>query len=454
MKILFYSTNSNIYDEHLRIEFLPSLKKQWQKTCGIFSHDSFLTATQRPGMFLIDENTAFDNPGEDEKISPEKTPSFYEIKSDDEKEIADFIASLKPDIVIASSFYVTPFDWLPIKDAIVAEHLRKCGVKTICHPLETCVTCFDKWRTHQSLKKSDLNIAKEVYVHHELFINAGNRREIKSNIYKKSVIQQIEKLHFPVVVKDTVGLSSYGMDVLGTVTEVRDWLKSKKFTSDRIVEEYISGVQAGLEIYAKKNPDGKREVTVLPPFAFSVNKYGITSPKQSVKAGPLTNEKYNLDELKKMMVVLSEELDLDGFAQVDLVFDGEKWFVIEINPRLSGMTSTYAASLGMTLSELMVNAVAKDKIPEEKIKNALNIKFPLMKKDEREKILSLPFVAFVNQTENTAAKQEREKGYCEVILTGENVAELKENIQKLGSSFPEKIEKTFFDNARNLLEIL
>ncbi len=450
MNIVFYSTNSNIYDEAVKIEMIPRYKEQWRLLSEKNQEKTFCVATQKPGMFLIDEDEDF------ESQSQEQKKRVYELKSDSEEENADFIASLKPDLAIAASFYVTPFDWLSIKDSMTADFLRERGIPTICHPVDTAVTCFDKWRTHQILQKSGLNTAKAVYVHHELYINAGNRREIKSNVYKTSVLHEIKKLRFPVVVKDTVGLSSYGMDVLGNFSQVQDWLKSKKFTSDRIVEEFIKGKQFGLEIFAKKTESG-RKITVLPPFIFSVNKYGITSPKQSVKAGPATSAFYDLEGLNKMMIELCELIDLNGFAQVDLVFDGKNWFVIEINPRLSGMTSTYAASLKMSIPEFMFcQAVENDKIESQikKISPSLNIKFPLMDRKKREKAAALPFVAFVNQIENTHAKQEREKGYCEIILTGSSTENLKENLTELASIFSEECEKSFLEAAQKLLNEL
>ena len=74
---------------------------------------------------------------------------------------------------------------------------------------------------------------------------------------------------------------------------------------------------------------------MLPPYEFSVNQYGITSPKQSVKYGPC-----ELPEvLRDMMLKLAEGLGLCGAAQVDLILDDEgAWHIIEVNPRLSGMT--------------------------------------------------------------------------------------------------------------------
>ena len=386
---------------------------------------------------------------------------YHLIQNDSEKKIAGELADLKPDLTIALSFYVTPYDWLTVKDAMVADFLRQMGIRTICHPVESALICFDKWRTHEFLEKIGVNCAKAVYMHHELYINGGNRRELKSNVYRDAIFHQIKKLKFPVIIKDTTGLSSFGADVVNNFEEALGILRSKKTTSDRIIEEMISGDQFGCEIYGKfDEKKGRGDYTILPPFLFSVNQYGITSPKQSVKIGPFLeenealNEKYKLSELRKMLLKMAKALKLDGIAQVDLVFNGKKWFVIEINPRLSGMSTTYAASSGLPLSEVIFeylmtssqNAQSSQRFGFQ-FKPTVNIKFPIMPEERLLELKALPYTAFVNQIENRAARQIREQGYCEVIVTGETRDELLENLCDLRERFSDVAEEHFFETA-------
>ena len=46
-----------------------------------------------------------------------------------------------------------------------------------------------------------------------------------------------------------------------------------------------------------------------------------------------------------------------GSIQVDLVFAENKWHIIEINPRLSGMTLTYSALKNSNPQELMLKSL-------------------------------------------------------------------------------------------------
>ncbi len=355
-----------------------------------------------------------------------------------ERDIAELICELNPDLVIAASFWVRPFDWLSVKDSMVADYLIKMGIKTVCHKLSTVIDCFDKWRTHNLLEKLGFNVAKAVYVHHELYMNSGNRRELTTNVYRDSVLMQIKQLKFPVIIKDTTGLSSFGMDKVDTFSQVETILKSKRFTSDRIVEEYIEGEQFGTEIHGK---DGNYRI--FDPFFISTNQYGITSPKQNVKFGPLTGSRYKVEELKKLLLTLAKKAEFNGIAQVDLIFDGEKWFIVEINPRLSGMSQLYALTTDSTIYDnIYTAATITDSDINVKSKYALDIKFPLVEDSVFEQLKNASAVKFIQKTINPAARQIREAGFTQIIAgCCDSLNELKKQYLEIKPLIPEEEQK-------------
>ncbi len=410
MRLVFYSTNSNVFDdETFKINVMPENALSFKDFCASHSKDEFFCVTQKPGMFLPE--TSLDN------------QIIYLPKDTDTKTFSEKIISLKPDLAIAMSFWIEPYDWLPVSDALVGEMLREHGVKTICHSIETGLICFDKWRTHNELTRLGFNVSPAVFCDHDLYFCAGSNKEVIRNVYKESVLTQIRGLKLPVIIKDTTGLSSYGMTVAHTYGEIAGYLNSKRNNSNRLIEEFISGRQFGLEIYGVPGA-----YTVLPPFEFSVNQYGITSPKQSVKYGPCELP----DLLHDMMIKLAEGLGLRGAAQVDLILDDDgAWHIIEVNPRLSGMTYTYAAACGLSVFEMMYMAcVIKESLPQP-APYTMSLKLPLMGMAEMAEILKIEGVRLLNQTNDLAAKQEREKGFCECII----VSEKKEVLQKAIARF-------------------
>ena len=411
MRIVFYSTNSNVFDEEtFKITVMPSNESTFESFCAAHPEHEFFCVSQKPAMFM-----------------PENAVCLPQ--NADLDEVVSAICELKPDLAIAMTFWIEPYDWLPVNDALVAEKLEACGLHAVCHSVECALNCFDKWRTHNMLARSGFKVPNAVFVDHDLYFCAGSNREVLRNVYKDSVMTQIKKMKLPLIIKDTTGLSSYGMTVVHTYGEAIGYLNSKRNNSNRLIEEFIEGQQYGLEIYGTPG-----NYTVLPPFTFSVNQYGITSPKQSVKYGPCPLP----DELRDMMLKLAEGLGLCGAAQVDLILDDKgQWHIIEVNPRLSGMTYTYAAACGISVFEMIYRSCVEKRPLPQPAAFVMSLKLPLMTENQMSEILKLEGVRLLNQTNDLAAKQEREKGFCECIIAAPEKSVLQKAVTRFEEYFPE-----------------
>lgn len=445
MRIVFYSSNSNIYkEETFKISVMPRNSVTFCEFCEAHPEHEFFCVTQKPGMFLPEEVSGSHGAAEEDLktagshgyFSALPNVKYLPLETDTDS-FAECVASFKPDLAIAMTFWIEPYDWLPVSDALVAEKLREHGVRTICHSVQTALICFDKWRFHNELARLGFEVPAAVFCDHDLYFCAGSNKEVLRNIYKESVLSQIQALKLPVIIKDTTGLSSYGMTVAHTYGEVAGYLNSKRNNSNRLIEEFIQGRQFGLEIYGVPGA-----YTVLPPFEFSVNQYGITSPKQSVKYGPCELP----DDLRELILKLAEGLGLCGAAQVDLILDDKgDWHIIEINPRLSGMSYTYAAACGRSIFELLYTTVLEPatkviepvEITAELKKFVISLKLPLMSESQMKELLSLPGVKILNQTNDLAAKQEREKGFCECIIAADEKSVLQKAVAFFEEKFPD-----------------
>ena len=393
MRIVFYSSNSNYYEPQECVTTnYPSWNDLWNQFCKLYPEHSFFSVSQKPAMFMPD--------------------STIIVESQETKVFVDNVAALKPDLVIAASFWVTPYDWLPVKDALIADELRALGIDVVCHSKETSLLCFDKYRTMNFLEAKGFCHAPGMFIDHDLYFCAGNMSQVCSNVYKECVLKQLKQMEYPLIIKNPVGLSSYGMAVVNSYNEAYGYLNSKKNNSNRLVEKFIQGEQFGTEIYGRNG-----NYKVMPPFRLSVNQYGITSPKLCRKSGPVDDEEYKIDELKKELKRLACELKLDGFAQVDLVFGGGHWYIIEINPRLSGMTTTYTAAAGLNFYDYLFRAVTTNFEPT--LQPVINKKIPLQTPEQLSELSRQQDVLFISQIQNNLALQERERGYCEVIQTAD-----------------------------------
>ena len=134
-------------------------------------------------------------------------------------------------------------------------------------------------------------------------------------------------MNFPVIVKDTLGAGSIGVEVMNSYEKVESFLNSDRNNSDIMVEELIQGEQFGTEIHGVEG-----RYSVLPPIAFSVTKEGITDPLSSVKFGPVTDPSYHFEKVQEELLNMAQSLKFEGTVQVDLVYRAGEWYIIEINP--------------------------------------------------------------------------------------------------------------------------
>lgn len=449
MKIIFFTTNSSFTSEqNHNIKELPAREKIWKDFIENYTEFEIIFAVQKPAHYLLDNS---------EPSGKIKTFVFPETAS--AETIAGKIASEKPDLAVPVTYWESPFDWLSLKDSEICEILKSFGIQTASHPEKTAEICFNKERTRDFLSFQEYNIAKGVYIHHELYWAERNHIRLCENVYKEFVQSKIRKLSAPLVIKDTTGLSSYGMDVAKTHSEAFHILNSKKTNGDRIVEEFLEGFSFGIEIYGSNN-----RYDISPLFINSVNQFGLTSPKQNVKLGPVMNNKFRIYDLYRDLERLSSDLKLNGICQVDLVFHKGNWHIVEINSRISGMTETAAAAMNLTLPELLVYAsfLGKEELEktsafshiQKKIRRTfvMNMKFPLLSEKKLEKLYGMDSVVNANQIRNLEAKQLREEGYAEIIFgKTETLKELSAELEKIKNAFPDDMEKVFYENALNLI---
>lgn len=418
MNILFYNSNTNNTDvANFCYSFFPSAKSDFENLSEKYSEHQFFVVAQKPGVFLLDlENGELAS-------KAEKVQYHLLEKETSPKDFASFIQKLKPDLAISVSYWLSPFDWLSLQDSLIAEYLSEVQIRVLCNSLENQEMCFNKWETQLALESKGFTVPKSIYLSHDLFWAERSNKSIIHNPYKELIFYKLQKLDFPVVIKSLTGFSSYGMDVAKTFPEALHFLTQKSGNEDKIIQEYKDGLHFGLEIYGTKDC-----FEIKPPFKFSLNKYGITSPKQSVKIGPFYwdnteyEKKFKLSSLKSDMERLWKTFGFSGSIQVDLVFSENQWYIIEINPRLSGMTFTYAALENCSPQELLLKAVLPNLEKEKPATEMLcTSKIPVQTKENFENLCKNPSIKRVFQIDNKLAKQKRDEGFCEIVSISTNL---------------------------------
>lgn len=444
MKIALYSYSSMkpAEGEIPSVITLPKFSDLWDQMAAKYPEHEFVVVSNMPSVYLTGAGASMDFPSSDKvkyKISYKFDCSI--------EEMAEAIIEEKPDLAIAAScgYFI---DWIPVGCSMIAEILEKNGIKTIAQRTFISIGAFDKWRTQILLRTKHIKVSKGIYIHDEMFWVEESRPTEAHNIYKDYVMLRVKELNYPVIIKDTLGSGSMGIQICQTYDEAKSVLTDKRNGGDLMVEELIQGVQFGTEIHG--NPGN---YCVLPPVIFSTNKDGITDPYQSVKLGPVTNEKYEIKKLQKMLLDMAEELQLSGITQVDLVFKDGEWYVIEINPRISGMTSTVAAIEGMDRLELLIKTgvgLDKDYSDPANLKYAANFKLVNPTEDIMSEIMAkYPCVKNVFATIASAYS------YCEIVVGGfDTKEELYDTVSKLIEDYKDVVSPIALSNLKELCDTI
>ncbi|MFT8638581.1 ATP-grasp domain-containing protein [Bifidobacterium sp.] len=444
MRIVMYQTYSGIYDDREIVQtYYPSKSDMWKALAEKYPQHEIVFVTRSSGYMLLEKD----------KDGTVIEPSGIRCVLIDEALVpADFaqvIVDLAPAVAVAVSSPEMPLDWNSLEDAIIAEILQEHGIKTIAQKIFTAIATFDKWRTHLVLRELGFGVAKAVYIHNDLFWAESKIAGIESNVYKHYIQYRVENLSYPVIVKDTVGVASIGIQIVDTPEEAWKILTSGNKGTDVLVEELIRGEQFGTEIHGVKG-----SYHVLPPFRLGLNDEGIVDPVTGMKFGPVLSEQYNVRQLQESLRRLAETLEFGGSAEIDLAFRDGKWYVIEINPRMSGLTSTAAAAEERTPLDIYMESAlgsAVDYSDPENLRYTLTFRVPTPSDDALRELNGLDHVIEISNVKSTVANIVFENSGF--VLGGfASVAELFEELTALRERYPEIFTEKIVHDARFLAE--
>ena len=91
----------------------------------------------------------------------------------------------------------------------------------------------------------------------------------------------------------------------------------------------------------------------------------------------MTDPSYHFEKVQEELLNMAQSLKFEGTVQVDLVYRAGEWYIIEINPRWSGMTTTTAAMEGRNPLSIFVDSILgtdKNYSMKRNLKYALNFR--------------------------------------------------------------------------------
>ena len=422
-KIVFYCSGRNETAplEIDGVNYYPDRAFMWNNLAGNNPDVLFSVYLPKSGEFIADM-------GDGNLHFPEQVSYSFLGGNESVEEIAERIAAECPDAAVAFSIPVLPYDWSSLRDAMVGEELRKRGIKTVVPGVRFAHDSFEKNRLSDFLRENGFHVAQNVLVQNTLYHAHVLNPTIPQNVYREYILRQVKKLRFPVIMKPAVFSGSDGRLVIKDYGEIAEKLDKWNLNSDILIEEQITGVNFGIEIYGDS---GKYHV--MDPVIFSATEEGVTDPVTSIKVGPVMNDKYRTDYLKNEMIRLAKLCELSGMAQVDLIFSEVEWYIVEVNTRYTLMSEITALIQNKSVPDLLAEPVMdKRDIPDRKEKQfACDFKTNILAEEEinrlREKYGCIASVMRLQTAVTGIGLVE----YCEFVVVAKSKEELIYEMQKI-----------------------
>ena len=235
--------------------------------------------------------------------------------------------------------------------ALNKEKFKEIGVHIIVSDADFVKICNDKWLTYNYLKESSLLVPK-TYVDKDIFI-----KDCSNNI-----------IDYPVIVKPRWGMGSLSIYTADNVDELEilyNKVKKEILTSYMkyesvdnmdeavLIQEMINGEEYGLDIINDLN--GNYVNTIVK------QKYAMRSGETD--CAKVTHNDY----LEKIGSTIGKKTNHIGNLDVDLLYDGKKAYVLEMNARIGGgYPFSYLA--GVNLPKALIKWCNNEKLDESILK--------------------------------------------------------------------------------------
>jgi carbamoylphosphate synthase large subunit len=212
------------------------------------------------------------------------------------------------------------------------------GLDFVIHPLGTTHALSNKWETRRLVQELGLAVAPGFLISGDLL----RRRGVAYDSYRDYVGLQLGSLTYPVITKPVWDSMAQGIRTFSAQADIERWLAESPPEVDVLVEEYLAGELFGIEVVGR---DGRYWCQPLVRKCLAHGDDLV--PFNHIRFGPVTDDRYDLAGLQVALRIVALALDLCGSAEFELMWWDERFHVIEVNPRVSGMTNLSIAISGI-----------------------------------------------------------------------------------------------------------
>lgn len=169
-----------------------------------------------------------------------------------------------------------------------------------------------------------------------------------------------KRLGFPLIMKSSTGSTSQGVHAIRSEDELIQVFSILKQTGEVILEEFVEGIELGVEALVWKG-----NVTVNPVACLGTTSLQ-SNPHNRIRICPflpIEKEKYLIELITRVAVLMEAE----GVVQFDVVLDSrtDSFVILEVNARFNGVSDLTASVSTVNFFEEAIRCATGDWIPKE-----------------------------------------------------------------------------------------
>lgn len=198
---------------------------------------------------------------------------------------------------------------------------------------------YDKWLTKQYMLSKNISTVNGCILnHHELLENTP--------------------YEFPIIVKQRKGFTGQGMRIIKDRSSLDIYLK-KYISSDILVEPFLYGSEISLEVIVWKN-----EIIFQPLVYKGETRLNLFEhPAYRPRIAPWRKNSRIEKEIHTITKEIVNSLNLKGAIEFEFIISNEIPLLLEINPRISGVSKLCAAAGGVNTYKTLAHIAINNSLP-------------------------------------------------------------------------------------------